>query len=1022
MKPLRLTLDAIGPYPGRQVVDFQSALQSRLFGIYGPTGAGKTTIFSAMTFALFGEAAKAEQHASTLRSDHADPAHMTEVEFIFENAGRVYRVVRRPEQLRPAKRGGGETKEGHKATLFDVTGLDLAIVGEAHPGKVVAESKLEVVNREIINLLGYGPAQFRQIVLLPQGRFETFLAANTQDRLKILRDLFDVSLYRRLAEQMKVSADIAEAKIKTARDVCSGRLLFEGYATPAELTAGIDGARSHVAEQRELAAACKAVADAATQRYQSAALTDQAFTEHVEADKALKALATQSDTMAAMGKRIERARAAQLLCDAEQAVDAARKILAEKAQAAAKAAQSQQLADSRAVEAAGRLKALSERIADHERDKADLHACDAHAKRLEAARGLQDAAAKAAAKALSDKTRAEHAKALHAEQSRAYDDAVRILDNARTAALRRATLRIQEAEASPALQSAKHYERARAQLVSDTEKLQHLDAEAATAMTQLGVRQAAFDVAEAALLQNHALNVAAHLVDGEPCPVCGSRDHPAPAHGLIQTGSAATTYQREKAALEAARKRSGDARTEAAAARDTLARRQTELGELPAPVRTATALADELAGIRTELQVLGHDIDLVALDAKRAELQNAVATTIATSQSEAVIAQESDKAAALARQSLDDALQSIPADLRDAPRLAERLDELTRRVAEFAAALEGARQHERDTNDALIVARTAAGHAVTAETQAGAQLASAQSSFARRLAEAGLSEAEYRDGKADIPRVPELEGQIAAHRDQQTRADERFRKAAQAIENTDRPDLKTLKETKDAAETALAAANDLVAGTNARVQQLEKLASELSAEIDRLDRLEQETGPLRELADAFNGRNDMKMELETFAIATMFDHVLEAANLRLGPMTRGRYRLVRETEGRGNARRGLGLAIDDANTGRQRPASTLSGGETFIAALALALGLSDVVESTRGNIRLDTIFIDEGFGSLDTESDAGTLEQVLETLQDHVGRNRAVGLISHVPLVQQAIPNGFWITKSASGSHIEMRA
>ena len=152
----------------------------------------------------------------------------------------------------------------------------------------------------------------------------------------------------------------------------------------------------------------------------------------------------------------------------------------------------------------------------------------------------------------------------------------------------------------------------------------------------------------------------------------------------------------------------------------------------------------------------------------------------------------------------------------------------------------------------------------------------------------------------------------------------------------------------------------------------------------------------------------------------MFDHVLEAANLRLGPMSRGRYMLVREPEGRGNARRGLGLSIDDAYTGRQRPASTLSGGETFIAALALALGLSDVVESTRGNVRLDTIFIDKGFGSLDADSDGGTLDQVLETLQDLVGQNRAVGPISHVPLVQQAIPSR--ITKTASGSNIEMRS
>jgi exonuclease SbcC len=149
--------------------------------------------------------------------------------------------------------------------------------------------------------------------------------------------------------------------------------------------------------------------------------------------------------------------------------------------------------------------------------------------------------------------------------------------------------------------------------------------------------------------------------------------------------------------------------------------------------------------------------------------------------------------------------------------------------------------------------------------------------------------------------------------------------------------------------------------------------------------------------------------------------VLEAANLRLNPMTRGRYCLVRENETKGNARRGLGIAVEDTYTGRQRPTSTLSGGETFIAALALALGLSDVVESAHGSVRLDTIFIDEGFGSLDSDGDSGTLETVLQTLQDIVGTSRAVGLISHVPLVQQAIPNGFFVRKTPGGSHIEVR-
>lgn len=204
---------------------------------------------------------------------------------------------------------------------------------------------------------------------------------------------------------------------------------------------------------------------------------------------------------------------------------------------------------------------------------------------------------------------------------------------------------------------------------------------------------------------------------------------------------------------------------------------------------------------------------------------------------------------------------------------------------------------------------------------------------------------------------------------------------------------------------------------------LDDLLTSLRDQLKSLAELENETGPLRGLAEAFAGENPMRTPLETFAIGAMFDHVLDAANLRLDPMTAGRYRFERDAQAvGGRTKRGLDIRVHDIQTGRPREISTLSGGETFIAALSLALGLSDVVEMSHGRIRLDTIFIDEGFGSLDTENDGGTLDLVLQVLQEIVGRNRAVGLISHVPLVQQAVPNGFSIVKGVGGSRVERRA
>jgi exonuclease SbcC len=233
-------MQAFGPYSEQETVDFREAVDAGLFGIYGQTGSGKSTIFSAMTFALFGEAAKAEQETPSLRSDNADANRPTEVEFVFDIADRRYVVRRRPEQSRPKQRGNGETRDPHEAWLFDATGMALDDITPERPGKVIEEKKVGPVGKAIEDLLGYGADQFRQIVLLPQGRFEAFLAADTKARLGILRDLFDVSLYRRLAARMKADAEAVERQFRTEREVFTRRLNAEDFESLDALKSGIE--------------------------------------------------------------------------------------------------------------------------------------------------------------------------------------------------------------------------------------------------------------------------------------------------------------------------------------------------------------------------------------------------------------------------------------------------------------------------------------------------------------------------------------------------------------------------------------------------------------------------------------------------------------------------------------------------------------------------------------------------------------------------------------------------------------
>ena len=1021
MRPLRLSLQAFGPYAGRHAIDFRAAIDSGLFGIYGPTGSGKSSIFSAMTFALFGEPAKSEQHATSVRSDHSDAGMMTEVELVFEIGGKQYRIVRRPEQMRPAQRGGGETKEAHKAWLFETTGLPLDQVSDKTPGKVIAEGKVKSVNDSVEEILGYGAAQFRQIVLLPQGKFETFLTAKTEDRLAILRDLFDVSLYKSLAESIKQEARAAEDKIKTERAVCQGRLEHEGFETGEALQEGITLALAANVELQAATSLAKASLEAATKKFQDAAMTDKAYKEHLEATAAVEQLASQSEAIAGLQQRLKSARVAMSLSDVDAAVADARAQEKETADLSKAAQQAH-------VESAEVAKQAGESLKQHQEKQPQIEAWSEHLRELRGhVKALQDSEASkitlttAQAAATAANEAATKSKAIHNNLQEEHTKLAQALESAREAEALRAKYERDAAVLREAFTAAKAYEQLDTRLTSTraeavAKKQICKETEAAQSRTE-----AAFRTLEDELMRNHAQQLAGRLVDGEACPVCGSLDHPQPAKGSPEGKALQASVEKARAEFDTATKAYNEAHRDLEIVNTRGHELRAEFDQLEKPARGSAEIAAENETLVRALKDLGPSRDIAAMAVGLKEHDQKIAAALAKAEEARNIASQRETDLALARQLLDSALRSVPEDMRDTGKLAAATQSLEKDIATSRQAFETAQAEERKASEALATARANEAHAGSNHKQAVARLKTAEEAFAKRLAEHELSTTDFAKHKADIANIENFENDVKAYGEAKAVAAERLRKATDAIKDTDRPDIVALENAKKKAEDVLEEAAKKSSDAAARLRQLIALKDSVAAELARLDALEAETGPLRELAEAFSGRLGPKVDLETFAVATMFDRVLEAANMRLGPMTQGRYRLARENDGRGGGRRGLGICVEDAHTGRQRPTATLSGGETFIAALALALGLSEVVENERGSIRLDTIFIDEGFGSLDSENDAGTLEQVLQTLQNLVGRNRAVGLISHVPLVQQAIPNGFWITKTPSGSHIEER-
>ncbi|QXT37448.1 SMC family ATPase [Sphingomonas sanguinis] len=1024
MRPVLLTMTAFGPYAGTEAVDFREATDAGLFGIYGATGSGKSSIFNAMTFALFGEGAKREQPIGTMRSGHADADRLTEVSLLFELGEKRYFVRRQPDQSRPKKRGEGETTDAHKAWLFDATLVPVDEVTVDNCGTVLAETKVGEVLRQVKELLGYGVEQFRQIVLLPQGRFERFLVADSDQRLAILRELFDVSLYQRLAARMKDDAAAARREYQDGRRVVGQRLADVGFASTDELAAGIAAAAEAAAARHVEADGAEAAAGIAEQAHLAAETVEGLFRAAEKAEsRKLDLLREQPavDALQLVVTRAEKAQRAMDLASRLTEMDASRRIAVEAEEKARGAARDAQIEHGRreeafriAKEGAERIDGLKARIVEIDRRKELLRSAEVLKAKLAVRRTELRAA----------QTAFDAAEAERARLDRLRIDLADRVDGARRTSVARAGLSAELISANADLSAAKAYDLAERRSVKAKEDLAEARKAHEAAAGEVEPLRAAAAATERSFIDAQAQVLAGmHLVDGEPCPVCGSAEHPSPAEGEGDPREFEIAMRSARRRLDDAVSRANRTEADVASAGAVSKEREAEFDALTRPAFSIEEAAKVVAEVEAGIEALGEVVAPAELEQQAAAAGTDLATAAAAAEGTRETLQQARTDEALAARAYDDAIAAVPEPLR-APGALDReavvVSSSIRTLSEaLAEADEGLRRAAtaRDTTAAAVTG------AVDAVTQAKNAVARARAAFEARLAEVGLDQASYDLGRADIPVVPGHVERIDTHRKEVAIAEAQATSAHDAIRDVERPDVGVLAAVRDEARAERLRTRQVAADADAARKVLDDLLASLNDQLTRLDRLEEETGPLRELAEAFAGENPLRTTLEAFAIGAMFDHVLDAANLRLDPMTGGRYRFERDVQSvGGRTKRGLDVRVHDVQTGRLREISTLSGGETFIAALSLALGLADVVEMSHGRIRLDTIFIDEGFGSLDTENDGGTLDRVLQVLQEIVGRNRAVGLISHVPLVQQAVPNGFSIVGSIGGSRVERRA
>ena len=1024
MKIRWLRIVGIGPFAGTHTVDFSAFEDSGLFLLEGPTGAGKSTIIDAITFALYGDVARTKDASKDrLRSNHISDSDPSEADLVFEVATGIYRVTRTPAYTPAGKKSQRNSKSTLTRVVEDPDAPDGWRTIEA-----VASGPRDV-GYEIPTIVGLDKDQFLQTIVLPQGKFSQFLTATSDAREQILRDIFDTQIYSDFTKALTDAAATSRRGIEERRVAALGafeRVRSLDAAFDEDASYGVDAADAQsaaateadqldasaedasavrrwaqdaCARAREAHAQTLRVAEAATAaaREASRALAEgralaEAQSEHARVSAKLAELTASQETVASDRERARSARRALAVAPFDAAVaEASARLESAGDQVAALSPalgeDASVVPESLTTEAVA---ALGER-AQEMRDEATRTRGS-----LEEALAVERSLPEARARIESLRSRREQASASIASIEAEREELPGRIEQA-TQALR---LMRADADTLPEAASALRAinERLDASMQADL-----LRSALLRASDELREATAAAKLANAAAADGHDLWIAQsasalarELEEDAPCPVCGSTTHPAPA-----PAADGEITREQVAALDQARDRAEAALRDAQARHQDLVRRIAQLNEVAgAPTPTLETERDQAAELVATLEALSPQIAEIetALEQERARLGGLTDSLASAREAAASLAsklqeRESALAAALGR------VEAERAGFESLDARAAHLDARAHR----AALLTGA---------------------CTEWENARAALVKAQRSLADALTQQGLEADSWRSLLLPLPRVEALEARVAAHDKElfaarEALASERLTRAA----SVPAPDLVALTEASRKADEDAVSAARASGKLEQHCAQLDAARASLGQVLDALAQAREQTGPIRRLADiavASGPENLASTPLSAWVLIARLEDVLAAANPRLERISSGRYQLVAIPEdGTASRKSGLGLAIIDHDTEAVRSPRTLSGGETFYTSLALALGLADVVTAEAGGVELRTMFIDEGFGSLDSH----TLSLVMAQLQALRCAGRTVGVISHVEEMATQIADQIQVRPLAQGgSTLSVRA
>ena len=1060
MKPIVLTMQAFGSYGNKTTIDFTKPTQN-LFLVTGDTGAGKSTIFDAIVFALYGEASSSsnKKDGTELQSQYVGYGTKPFVELTFSEAqggeNQVYTVRRTPRHLRPLKKGNGVKEEKESVCLILPDG------SEYSQNQKETDGKLE-------QIVGLTKSQFMQVAMIAQGEFMELLRADSNKKREIFRKLFHTEQYRDIVEELKRRRENKQAQILQIRTICqteAGHITLPPFCPDTQELADLQrrvctGDRLNPVELEQLLEQLESLCSWLTE--QRAAAEGESRRAGTLRDQARDAC-RQAETLLSSYAQLESADA-QLLACAEEApqMQAHTLLLAQMQNAYEVQAVYRRCADGeKAVEDTQvRLQAqqqllpgLTELAAQAEAEarqarqiqEKTLEACTALSHRvthyLEVLERIRQAQAQvragnqALSQAEADTNSAKAALETLEKNRQRWQAQIQDLSGVPEARLRWETQKKAAQTAAQEWQSLREREQS---LARQRERSSQAQADYIAARQAFAQATEAFLNQQTRFLDAQAGFLAREkLKPGLPCPVCGSREHPAPCL-LPEDLPPVSREQIDALAAEAARRQ--EALTKASALAGAEENRVTELARSAEDslLRLRRMLAEHLPEQieNWTAEQAGHILDAwsAQLDCQGTRLQ------------------EQADALAQARNSLE-TIDETKLQLADALAQAEaRLSDAKAQAAAGEAALESYRQQLDFPDEAA--ARQAQAQANRERTQADSRYTAARQTEQEAIAAREAARAQIRRCQEDLPGLLEelaqrkaayhalleahalsesqwqevvlnhekgemevLRNLLHTHATRKAAAEGARDTALAAIAGRPRPDKPQLEENLAQAESQWQTARERQNALAAAWETNTRALVALSSQREERTRLAREFAQVDSLYQRLSGKvSGARMDIETYVQRCYLQRILAGANLRLGRMSAGQFemRLVSESQAGEGKNRGLDLMVYSTVTGKEREVRTLSGGESFLAALSLALGMADQIQERTASIHLDILFVDEGFGSLDDHARS----QAVKVLRQMAGGEKLIGIISHVSELKQEIENQLAVTKDRDGSHV----